>query len=74
MRNEGPFIVEWVTWYRMLGFTDIVVVSNDCTDRSPELLDALARAGWLHHIRCDVPDGQPITPRKLKAAQAHPAR
>jgi hypothetical protein len=73
MRNEGPFIVEWVTWYRMLGFTDIVVVSNDCTDRSPELLDALASAGWLHHIRCDVPDGQSITPRKLKAAQAHPA-
>ena len=73
MRNEGPFIVEWVTWYRMLGFTDVVVVSNDCTDRSPDLLDALARAGWLHHIRCDVPEGQPITPRKLKAAQAHPA-
>lgn len=73
MRNEGPFIVEWVAWYRMLGFTEIVVVSNDCTDRSPELLDALERAGWLHHIRCDVPPGQPITPRKLRAAQGHPA-
>ena len=41
MRNEGPFIVEWVTWYRMLGFSDVVVVTNNCTDRSPELLDAL---------------------------------
>lgn len=73
MRNEGPFIIEWVSWYRMLGFTDVVVVSNDCTDHSVDLLDALERAGWVHHIRCDVPDGQPITPRKLKAAQGHAA-
>ncbi|THD84818.1 glycosyltransferase family 2 protein [Aliigemmobacter aestuarii] len=73
MRNEGPFIVEWVTWYRLLGFTDILVVTNDCTDPSPDLLDALARAGWVHHLRCDVPPGQPITRRKLRAAKAHPA-
>lgn len=71
MRNEGPFIVEWVTWYRMLGFTDVVVVTNDCTDRSPELLDALQAAGWVHHLRCDVPPGERITHRKLAAATAH---
>jgi len=73
MRNEGPFIVEWVAWYRRLGFTDIVVVTNNCTDRSPELLDALQAAGWVHHIRHDVPAGQPITAQKLAAARRHPA-
>ena len=71
MRNEGPFVVEWVCWYRMLGFSDIVVVSNDCTDRSVDLLDALAAAGWLHHIRCDVPSGKNITLRKLRKAKEH---
>lgn len=71
-RNEGPYLVEWVAWQRMLGFTDIVVVSNDCTDRSPALLDALAAAGWVRHIRCDVPDGRRITARKLAAAHADP--
>lgn len=71
MRNEGPFIVEWVCWYRMLGFTDVVVVTNDCTDRSPELLDILAAAQWLHHIRCDVPSGRQITMRKLRRAKDH---
>ncbi len=69
MRNEGPFVVEWVTWYRMLGFTDIVVVTNNCTDRSPELLDALAAARWVRHIRCDVEPGLKITARKLAAAK-----
>ena len=70
MRNEGPFIVEWVTWYRLLGFGDVVVVTNNCTDHSPDLLDALAAAGWLHHIRHDVAEGKPITAPKLKAARA----
>lgn len=71
-RNEGPYLVEWVAWQRMLGFTDIVVVSNDCTDRSPGLLDALERAGWVTHLRRDVPEGRRITARKLAAAHAHP--
>ena len=73
MRNEGPFIVEWVTWYRMLGFSDVVVVTNNCTDRSPELLDALQAAGWVHHLRHDVAPGQRITHQKLAAATQHKA-
>ena len=54
MRNEGPFIVEWLCWYRMLGFNHAVVVTNNCTDHSPQLLDALQNAGLVHHIRHDV--------------------
>ncbi len=73
MRNEGPFIVEWVTWYRMLGFTDILVVTNDCTDRSPALLDALAQAGRVIHLASDIAAGGKVTAAKLRLARAHPA-
>ena len=69
MRNEGPFIVEWVTWYRMLGFSRIVVVTNDCTDGSPHLLDALQAAGWVQHLRCAIPAGQKVTTAKLALAR-----
>jgi hypothetical protein len=69
MRNEGAFIVEWVCWYRMLGFSNIVVVTNNCTDHSPELLDALSAAGWVSHLRHDIPPGQRITRAKLAAAR-----
>ena len=72
VRNEGPFLVEWVAWYRRLGFTEIVVVTNDCTDPSPALLDALQTAGWITHLRHDVPDGTHICARKLEAAKALP--
>jgi hypothetical protein len=49
MRNEGAFIVEWVTWYRMLGF-QVLIGTNDCTDHSVALLDSLAAAGWVTHF------------------------
>lgn len=71
MRNEGPFIVEWVCWYRMLGFTNVVVVTNNCTDHSPDLLDALQAAGYVEHIRHDLPPGQRITRAKLAAGMEH---
>lgn len=68
MRNEGPFIVEWVAWYRMLGFESVAVVTNNCTDHSPQLLDALQEAGWVTHLRHDLPKGAKITRAKLAAA------
>lgn len=72
VKDEGPFLVEWIVWQRMLGFGDIVVVTNDCTDHSPELLDALQAAGWVTHLRHDVPDRTNITGRKLAAAKELP--
>jgi hypothetical protein len=51
-RNEGPFILERVAWQKMLGFDDILIMQNDCTDHSPQMLQKLEKAGWittLHH-------------------------
>lgn len=52
MRNEGPFILEWLAYHRLIGFTDVIVCSNDCVDGSPELLDRLQDLGELTHLRC----------------------
>lgn len=72
VKNEGPYLVEWVSWYRSLGFTDILVLSNDCSDHSPQLLDALQAAGWLTHVPVTVPEGQMPTATKLEVARQHP--
>lgn len=69
VRNEGPFLVEWIAWQRMLGFNRIIVVTNDCTDHSPDLLDAFHAAGWITHLRCDVPDLRQVCGTKLAAAK-----
>lgn len=70
MRNEGPFIVEWVVWYRMLGF-EVIVATNDCTDRSPQLLEALADAGWVRHISHSPPIGTPPQKAAHKLLSQH---
>lgn len=72
MKNEGPYIVEWVSWYRRLGFDNIVVVTNDCTDHSPQLLDALASAGWITHLPHVVTPDSGICAQKLAAAKTLP--
>jgi hypothetical protein len=69
MRNEGAFIVEWIAWYRALGFTDAVIVTNDCTDHSPQLLTALSQGRRIHHLPITPPPGRSITKYKLAAAK-----
>lgn len=50
MKNEGPFILEWVAHNLAIGADVIAVYSNDCTDGSDALLDRLAAMGRLHHF------------------------
>lgn len=56
-RNEGPFLLEWVAYHRAIGFDRIVIYSNDCTDGSDDLLDALADLGVVEHHRHTPPTG-----------------
>lgn len=42
VKNEGPFLLEWIAFHRLLGVTDFLFYSNDCTDGTDALLDALA--------------------------------
>jgi hypothetical protein len=58
MRNEGLFVLEWLAYHSLMGFDEIVVVTNDCTDGSDTLLDHLSARGILTHIRQSVPPGQ----------------
>jgi len=49
MKNEGPFILEWVAYHRMIGVTDFLVYTNDCTDGTDTLLDILQDKGVVQH-------------------------
>lgn len=71
IRNEGPFIVEWVVWQKLLGFTDILVVTNDCTDHSADILGPLQKAGWLVHVDHAVPAGSSPLRVKMRRAKRH---
>lgn len=49
MKNEGPFILEWVAYHRLIGINDMLVFTNDCTDGSDLMLDRLDELGYLRH-------------------------
>ena len=51
MRNEGPFLLEWVAYHRVIGVDSIVIVSNGSTDGSDDLCEALAAAGEITFLR-----------------------
>ncbi len=50
VKNEGPFLLEWIAFHRILGVTDFLFYSNDCTDATDRLLDALAEHGVVQHL------------------------
>ncbi|MCP5036873.1 MAG: glycosyltransferase family 2 protein [Rhodobacteraceae bacterium] len=50
VKNEGPFLIEWIAFNRLIGVTDFLFYSNDCTDGTDTLLDALAARGIVQHL------------------------
>lgn len=49
MKNEGPFILEWLAYHRAIGFDNILVYTNDCTDGTDTMLDLLQAKGYVQH-------------------------
>lgn len=45
MKNEAPYILEWIAHHRAIGFTDFLVFTNDCDDTTDPLLDRLEEVG-----------------------------
>lgn len=71
-RDEGPFLAEWVAYHRLIGFTEILVYSNHCRDRSDLLLTALADQGAIRHSRLRLPPGASPQKAALSHAMARP--
>ncbi len=72
MKDEGPFLLEWVAHHLVVGFTDLVVFTNDCTDGTDKMLMRLEELGLAHHRRNEIPPGRKPQPSALKHAEADP--
>lgn len=59
-KNEGPFLLEWIAYHRLIGVTDFIVFSNDCEDGSDAMLARLQDHGVLRHIPQEVEKGKSI--------------
>ena len=57
MKNEGPYILEWVAHHKVLGFDRIIVYTNDCTDGTNRILRRLEALGHVEFHRNRVGTG-----------------
>ncbi|MEM7521209.1 MAG: glycosyltransferase family 2 protein, partial [Pseudomonadota bacterium] len=49
MKNEAPYIIEWIAYHRAIGIDSFVVHTNDCTDGTDKVLNRLEEMGIVHH-------------------------
>jgi glycosyltransferase involved in cell wall biosynthesis len=50
MKNEAPYVAEWVAHHRLLGFDRILVYDNDSTDGTTSILSDLRERGVIETI------------------------
>lgn len=63
-KNEGPFLLEWIAYHRLIGFDNLVVFANDCEDGSDKMLEALDAAGIIRYYdNSETPEGLPADPQ-----------
>ncbi len=49
MKNEGPFLLEWLAHHKALGFDDVVICTNDCADGTDAMVRRLDEMGLARH-------------------------
>jgi len=50
VKDEGPYLLEWLCYYKLIGFDQRVIASNDCSDGTHEMLSYLDEIGEVVHI------------------------
>ncbi|PTQ74393.1 glycosyltransferase family 2 protein [Celeribacter persicus] len=72
MKDEAPYLLEWFAHHMAVGFTDILVYTNDCSDGTDDMLIRLEELGLGYHRRNDIPEGIKPQPSALNYAQEEP--
>jgi hypothetical protein len=72
MKNEAPYIVEWVAYHRAMGIDNFLIYTNGCEDGTAEILDRLQEMGVLQHRNNDDWKGNSPQQHALNRAQLEP--
>ncbi|SEQ41302.1 glycosyltransferase family 2 protein [Thalassovita taeanensis] len=72
MKNEAPYIIEWVAYHRAIGVDNFLIYTNGCEDGTTEILDRLQEMGVLQHRNNDNWKGNSPQQYALNQAQKEP--
>lgn len=72
LRDDGPYVTEWIAHHLAAGVDRMLVFTHDCTDGSDVLLDALARDPRIAHVPFTPKGRKSVQWQALKLAREHP--
>lgn len=49
MKNEAPYILEWIAYHRAIGVDKFLIYTNGCEDGTDEILGRLQELGVIEH-------------------------
>ncbi len=58
LKDEGPFLIEWLAFHKAIGFDRVIAGANDCTDGSDQMLARLAEMGEVEYYPFTKPPDQ----------------
>ncbi len=71
MKNEGPYILEWIAYHRTIGFNNFTVFTNDCDDGTDKMIIRLEELGLATHVQNKLKPGQSPQRKALRRTQWH---
>ena len=72
MKNEAPYILEWIAYHRAIGVNDFLIYTNDCSDGTNDILARLQDLGIVQHRNNDNWSGSSPQQFALDAALDEP--
>lgn len=77
MKNEAPFMLEWIAYNRAIGYDDFLIFTNDCADGTDAIARRLEELGLAAHVdnndRAIGRKGAALSPQRaaLRRAPGH---
>jgi hypothetical protein len=76
MKDEGPYILEWLAYHKVIGFDHFVVYVNDCWDMTSDILQTMAAhfgiiSYWDNTALPDFGDIENQDPQRRAYLRAH---
>ena len=69
MKDEAPYLLEWYAHHLAIGFTKILVYTNDCVDGTVEMLKRLETLGFGYHRENIIKENAKPQPSAIRHAQ-----
>lgn len=72
VRDEAPWLLDWIAHHAAHGFDHFLIASHDCTDGTDALLDALQETGLVTHLPFIPTGDKAVQWQALKHLSDHP--